>query len=620
MLTAAAHADEETIIAGLDELWERRIIREQGLEGYDFSHDRIRDVAYAELSRARRRQLHRHVAEALETVYASNLDEISALLADQWEQAGNHNKAVTYLQQAGERAATYYLHAEATRYFNRALALTPSRHYGKICELLLAREWIHALSGDRAAQEKDLALLQEILPTWLDDPQQALVIRAEVAVRLSRYERRLTHIERSITYAQQAVELAQADNAAPQKTDGLLEWGMSLWNKANFAAAREQLARALETAEKANLPSRLAESLERLAQVDMFTGGSASGIMQHLERALENYAKTGDLIGKGSILNKLGYLPVAQGVGEYTQAREHYEQALALSRKSGDRSNEGTVLRNLGILFVCEGDYAQAEQALDAARQIYTHLDAKDGLAVVLNCLGFTYLHKGQLAQAKSVQEAALQQFRQQQRGQWEVKALTAMGWIHLMSGDLALALDYATEARQVSQTLNEQRQAAYALACMGHALTQLHRYPEAIASFQEAVTLHQQMQQDNRSMEPLAGLAQVALVQGDMPRAQNLVEKILTHLATHTLDRTEEALRVYLTCYHVLRAMGDQRAQHMLHTAYAQLQTRAANIEEPEAQRQFWENIPDHQAVWQVIHPVTSHSCYTLLCMKSGV
>ena len=34
-------------------------------DAYDFSHDRLRDVAYAELSRPRRRLLHRRVAEAL---------------------------------------------------------------------------------------------------------------------------------------------------------------------------------------------------------------------------------------------------------------------------------------------------------------------------------------------------------------------------------------------------------------------------------------------------------------------------------------------------------------------------------------------------------------------------
>ena len=53
---------------GLDELWQRRIVREQGADAYDFSHDTIREVAYLALSPARRRQHHLRVARALERV------------------------------------------------------------------------------------------------------------------------------------------------------------------------------------------------------------------------------------------------------------------------------------------------------------------------------------------------------------------------------------------------------------------------------------------------------------------------------------------------------------------------------------------------------------------------
>lgn len=607
VLAAAAHMDEDTLIDSLDELGERRILREQATDGYDFSHDRIREVAYIELSRARRHQLHRHVAEALETVYAKTLDERSGILAEQWEQAGNRDKAVTYLQRAGERAATHYLHTEATRHIGRALELTPPEHYAKICQLLLTREQSYWIQGDQAVREQDLALLQEILLGWNDDPQQALVLRAEVAFRMSRYERELSHIERSIAYARQAVELAQQGNAAQQETNGLLELGQLLWIKANFIEARMTCTRALQRAEAANLPSRLAESLEKLAQIDMYTGGSAASIMQYLERALVNYEKDGNLIGKCNIFNKLGYLPVAQGVGDYSQARLHYEQGLALSRKIGDRANEIGLLRNLGVLFVCEGNYGQAEQCLNAAHQFYLQQGSDDWAAILLNYLGFAYFNKGQLAQAKTAQEAALHELSQRQlHNQWVVKALTSLGWIHLILGDLKPALAYTHQASQASLAINELRQAAYAFTCMGHVLTELQRYTEAIAAFQQAVTFHQQMQQDNRRMEPLAGLAQVALLQGDMPQAQRLGEEILTHLQTHTLDRTEETLRVYLTCYRILDAQNGSRAQDLLCAAYDQLQKRAATIEDLEAQRLFWEAIPDHQWVRRMIGRAT--------------
>ena len=70
VLAAAADVDEDAMVRGLDELWRRRIIREQsgGVVGatYDFSHDKIRQVAYVGVSPARRRLLHLRIASVLE--------------------------------------------------------------------------------------------------------------------------------------------------------------------------------------------------------------------------------------------------------------------------------------------------------------------------------------------------------------------------------------------------------------------------------------------------------------------------------------------------------------------------------------------------------------------------
>ena len=73
VLAAALVLDEAGLVDDLDELWRRRIIREVGGDGYDFSHDRIRDVAYEVISQARRRLLHRRAGEALLRVHHAQL-------------------------------------------------------------------------------------------------------------------------------------------------------------------------------------------------------------------------------------------------------------------------------------------------------------------------------------------------------------------------------------------------------------------------------------------------------------------------------------------------------------------------------------------------------------------
>ncbi len=125
VLARASESDEGTLVRGLDELWRRRIIREQGITAYDFSHDRIREVAYAEVSAARRQALHQRVATALEQAHAANLDAVSGQIAVHYEQAGRAEQAIAYYQRAARVAQQTFSNAEVCNLLARALSLLP---------------------------------------------------------------------------------------------------------------------------------------------------------------------------------------------------------------------------------------------------------------------------------------------------------------------------------------------------------------------------------------------------------------------------------------------------------------------------------------------------------------
>ena len=122
LLALASHSAEESLAQNLDELWQRRIVREQGAY-YDLCHDRIRDVAYAEIPPARRKLLHHHVAEALAQRYEANLDDVSPQLAYHYEAAGLLSEAVGYYLQAGEAAQRVYANDQACDLLNRGIAI-----------------------------------------------------------------------------------------------------------------------------------------------------------------------------------------------------------------------------------------------------------------------------------------------------------------------------------------------------------------------------------------------------------------------------------------------------------------------------------------------------------------
>lgn len=130
VLAHASGESEEAVVYGLDELWQRRIIREHDTgttHAYDFSHDKLREQIVVALSPAHRRLLHRRVAEALKTVHAEDQDAVCGQMAAHYEQAGLPEQAILWYQRAGEVASRLYAHAEARHAIERAAALLEAR-------------------------------------------------------------------------------------------------------------------------------------------------------------------------------------------------------------------------------------------------------------------------------------------------------------------------------------------------------------------------------------------------------------------------------------------------------------------------------------------------------------
>jgi DNA-binding SARP family transcriptional activator/predicted ATPase len=127
LLAKATDWDDDSLSAALDELWQRRLIEGQGEEHgaaqYDFTHDRLREVAYAELGPVRRRFLHRRIARALEELYQASPEAVSGQLAAHCEAAGMAEAAIHHYLGAAAVARHRYADSEAAGMLRRALAL-----------------------------------------------------------------------------------------------------------------------------------------------------------------------------------------------------------------------------------------------------------------------------------------------------------------------------------------------------------------------------------------------------------------------------------------------------------------------------------------------------------------
>jgi hypothetical protein len=115
----------EAVGPAIAELVDRQMIH-AALEGrHRFLHDKLREVAYRQLSPAGRRRLHQAAATAIENKYRDQVSfgEQFGALANHWRAAGEPLRTMDYLERAGDRALGLSADAEAARLFREALAL-----------------------------------------------------------------------------------------------------------------------------------------------------------------------------------------------------------------------------------------------------------------------------------------------------------------------------------------------------------------------------------------------------------------------------------------------------------------------------------------------------------------
>ncbi|MDQ0379752.1 ATP-binding protein [Amycolatopsis thermophila] len=122
LLTEASDLEPDTVVRAVDELWRRRIFHECG-DGYDFSHELLRDTAYRLVSPPNRWLLHRRIAQALEMLHAGDTDPVSGRLAEQYARGGRPDRAVSFYRRAAAFASSTFAHAEAIRLHQEALDL-----------------------------------------------------------------------------------------------------------------------------------------------------------------------------------------------------------------------------------------------------------------------------------------------------------------------------------------------------------------------------------------------------------------------------------------------------------------------------------------------------------------
>jgi DNA-binding SARP family transcriptional activator len=255
LLVQAIQEDEESAIQALDELWQKRIVREQGPNLFDFTHDKLREVAYTETSLPQRRLLHRRIAQALEALNVGDLDPVSAQIAAHYEQAGLLEQAIPYYQRAGAVAASVYANDNAIALLRRGLTLLAQlpagdkRDRGELA-LQLALAPLYRIAKGWTSPEVESAINRALI---LSEKVGDVAQRIQVLFGLQTlYVVQARHEKVAHTYAQAEKLYLQTYNTPPPPFAAISYAGTKL-HMGELVESREQFERIVAVRDEAHI-------------------------------------------------------------------------------------------------------------------------------------------------------------------------------------------------------------------------------------------------------------------------------------------------------------------------------------------------------------------------------
>jgi DNA-binding SARP family transcriptional activator len=365
---ASGRGDEETVLA-LEELAGHGLIREVGdapeVPTYDFSHEKLQALVYQETSLARRRLLHRRVAEALTARSRAHRDHgaSAASIAHHLRLGGREDAAAAVYRLAGDHARGLYANTEALAHYQAALAL------GHPDTALL-----HAAIGDLETLlgDYDAALASYQQATTQASPGQ----HGSLQQRLGNLHHRRGDwqaAERHFAAALTTLEGADATEkeALAQQARLHADWSLTAHHRGDPDRASEQARRALELAEAAGDTRALAQAHNLLGMLSGHLGDNQRA-RRHLERSLALAETLPDPSARVAALNNLALTLGAAGQPE--QAVRLAETALELCAAQGDRHRQAALHNNLADLLHAQGHTEASMAHLKQAVAIFAEV------------------------------------------------------------------------------------------------------------------------------------------------------------------------------------------------------------------------------------------------------
>ncbi len=531
-LFAVTKTPEDSLLRAVETLVRRRLLREEAAGTYDFSHDKVREVAYLEIGATRRRLLHKAVAETLEHQDEGESHERDARLAEHYERGHVWDKAVHHMMLAAQRAQKLFAVSEALDWYDRAIALAAAHR--------------NALS-ERA---------------FVDLHEQRGRVRAQAG-----------QTDGAVADMRIVIDAARARGDRAQARDALIQLGMTYRRSDDYPAAVECLGEALAECRALDDQRQAADTLYHLGTVMWSNGRNREATAYHAEAvAICEQLGLADLVavqayhgrGEAHFFNL-----------EHVDAIRCYQRSIELARGIGDKSYECENLMMVG--HACSGyfglgDYAQARINFEAALEIAQRADLQWHIPPTLLGIACVQGYLGDYGGAVSSVQQTLQSLERVKLPRYQLMAYEMLASLLLDVGLNEQALEASERGRVLAADAGitfwrGRRDGTHAIARI--------RLGDLDVGGDLDDTLRWARDNSERSQRVrcLEGLAELALRRGEPDACRAVGEEMLALAADAAMP--ELAARGRLWSGQALAALGERSS------AIEQLELAAAAAEE---------------------------------------
>lgn len=546
LLARVADLNEANLLAVLDELWQRHVLREGERGRYDFSHDKLREFIYNSLSPARRQSLHKHVADALTHLEPDDFWGRALHL----EKSGAMREASDAYFLAAKREADQASYLAAQKGFSNALALLEETAVEKRAETLAELARASDITGDA---ETELRSITEALQLTA---QRNDLLRLNVLTIAGDIAYKKAQIEESHKWFEMALELARKGDDSARLISLLAKMGDMEIRAGRGHHAKSHYEEALVLARREKNHELEAETLMGLGFILPAVGDPLSEARKLIEESVKLRRLMGDRLGEARGLDAL--IGVLHAMGQYEEGLNISHEALAKNQAVNYRRGTTNVASMQGLFYYELGQFEKAKAMFEYARKEYATIDEQDGYGLQTSSLGL-------VATAEE---------------RWED------------------AERYILEALAISEANGTEIFTAFYNQDLGTMYALQNRWQKARPHLEKAFVINLE---NNDNLGILYGktlLAWVHLDEGDRERANELVDEVM---AKFRVESFEEGgiLRWLWQLNRLLEALGRRdEAAEVLKKARELFQSAAANIQNEELRKSFTENFPHHSGL----------------------